>query len=730
MSATVLSFFRPAPTTAGDWSQQELAEFYRVEAAALQSGLRLSLERGLSDEGDPWLVFCREDGDVFLHFARIDGSYVICSDMVDGPLIGPDFRKLLTELVQRNPSVLPLPRPGSNGDAGRRGAQILMHPAALLAAIVATACLFSTMNEAVADELDLGPAHGPTTAPPHADASTVASGSAMPLASGHDTLVDRDRSRDGHDREFALLTGVILSCISAFGDAHSETPVSAMSQVLADAGADRPTSAVARTATAELEPLAATHGANVANSDAVHAPAFQMAEASATQPLQVPLRDMHELSVSVPSSLGATSLTLNGEGAPLTIRASDWTSLNFPQISFTTSIALAHNSAVHTSEAASGHERSGLTGDATVSANELSRSNSVEKAPEPQHAVVMGGVASQDGTTTRAVAVAPNDDNHASSVPAAVSDTATTPAKVAGAADAIIATVTSDVAKKGSSGTLDGVSALSAKTVSLLLHAIVDHPTLESEQSLSKTTNPVNLVGDINTTKIGTIDSVKSSAIVTTPDLTNSVSSHSSTGSPDTTTSAAHTTMAVTKAASTQTAGESHSISDASSILTSSSSEAVDLTKSTTGTSVIPTAVKTASDTTLVTAAIPSAEDAPKAVQEKAGASSTATPDVAEMSHADALHAIAALVSATNTVSRAVSISFTMDATPLDSAQLRIIDLFLNTTPDIKFRTVDNTLEIYDPSASSDVNAHATVWDVGGGALVRVIGISDGHITG
>ena len=74
----VVSFFRPRKARFGDWSQSELAQFYRVDAALTQAGLALEQERGVSDEGDPWLAFCHsETGEVFAHFARIGHLYVV-----------------------------------------------------------------------------------------------------------------------------------------------------------------------------------------------------------------------------------------------------------------------------------------------------------------------------------------------------------------------------------------------------------------------------------------------------------------------------------------------------------------------------------------------------------------------------------------------------------------------------------------------------------------------------
>src|SRR3954470_23992792 len=145
MSA-VISFFRPAPATRGYWSQQELAEFYRVEAALVQAGMRITSECGSSDEDDPWFVFCRDDGDTIMHFARIDNCYVIGSEMLEASLRGPDFRALLNQLAAQYPTLLPIPSATS-------GARLVIHPAALLAAIIASAAFSLFSEDAVASEL-------------------------------------------------------------------------------------------------------------------------------------------------------------------------------------------------------------------------------------------------------------------------------------------------------------------------------------------------------------------------------------------------------------------------------------------------------------------------------------------------------------------------------------------------------------------------------------------------
>ena len=139
-TAQVFAFFRqPAPR---DWSSQDIAEFYRVESVLIQAGLRITSARGLSDEGDPWFIFCRaEDDEVIVHFARIDGSYVISSPAYCNNAVGRDFRSLVRGLIESHPMLQLRPR----------GDNLFLHPSALLVVLVATA-LFK-LNPAAAATL-------------------------------------------------------------------------------------------------------------------------------------------------------------------------------------------------------------------------------------------------------------------------------------------------------------------------------------------------------------------------------------------------------------------------------------------------------------------------------------------------------------------------------------------------------------------------------------------------
>lgn len=148
--STVIPFCRPASARQGSWSQQELAEFYRVEAALLRAGLSIASEHGLSDEGEPWFVFCRPDGDAIIHFAKIDGSYLIASEVLDRPVRGADFRTLIDQIARLHPHLLPIPAVGA-------GTTLVVHPAALLAALVAAAALSLSSEDAHASPLAAWP---------------------------------------------------------------------------------------------------------------------------------------------------------------------------------------------------------------------------------------------------------------------------------------------------------------------------------------------------------------------------------------------------------------------------------------------------------------------------------------------------------------------------------------------------------------------------------------------
>jgi hypothetical protein len=109
-----------------DWTNDEVAELYRVERALCQANIAIETERGVTDEGDPWFVFCRRDGEVIVHIARYGGLYHLFSPALPAPLEGPTFSTLTRAFV----SVVPT-GPESGAMSG-----VVFHPSALLSLLV------------------------------------------------------------------------------------------------------------------------------------------------------------------------------------------------------------------------------------------------------------------------------------------------------------------------------------------------------------------------------------------------------------------------------------------------------------------------------------------------------------------------------------------------------------------------------------------------------------------
>jgi hypothetical protein len=148
----------------GDWSNQELAEFWRVERLLSEAGLPIELDHGLTDEDEPWFVFVHADtGDVFAHFARLDGRYVLIAFGLDSAITGSSFRDIVDRFLERYPSVRVPPR-------GKGPNRVFVHPAAALAAMIVTLFFLADAS----------------TAPVHAH--TGADGDTAAGQDGHDAL--------------------------------------------------------------------------------------------------------------------------------------------------------------------------------------------------------------------------------------------------------------------------------------------------------------------------------------------------------------------------------------------------------------------------------------------------------------------------------------------------------------------------------------------------------------
>lgn len=145
MSQKIMS--GPLPDPRKDWSNQELADLFRVRQLLGGAGVPVDTMRGITDEGDPWFVYCHLNGDVFIHMARIDGLYVLDSPNVHRPLRGRDFNELIADFTS---DALPtFARADDDGSSERRviklerGGKVRLHPSAMLAALIWTLFLAS-----------------------------------------------------------------------------------------------------------------------------------------------------------------------------------------------------------------------------------------------------------------------------------------------------------------------------------------------------------------------------------------------------------------------------------------------------------------------------------------------------------------------------------------------------------------------------------------------------------
>jgi hypothetical protein len=222
MSSNVVKLARPFQRN-WDWSPRELAEFYRVESALIQAGLRIDTERGLSDEGDPWFAFCRQDtGEVIVHMARIDGGYILAGPTYEGISCGGDIESLVRDLISRHPLVQ------MGGGNHRQGSNIFLHPAALLVAVVATAFFKGTDARALTADNTDDNKHGDGRAGAVASKSAGVSSAAA----------DADNSVVMDAAQSAVILSAIASVLQAPPPAvaeHDTTPSVASTSDLADA---------------------------------------------------------------------------------------------------------------------------------------------------------------------------------------------------------------------------------------------------------------------------------------------------------------------------------------------------------------------------------------------------------------------------------------------------------------------------------------------------------------
>ena len=142
---------------AKDWSNQELANLFRVKRLLDAAGVPNEIDRGVTDEGDPWFLFCDANGEVFIHLCRLDGVYVLDSPSISRPLRGRDFNALIEEFTDRR-----VPAGSDAPDTRRvvrleRNGKVFLHPSTMLAALVWTLFLAAEELVMILPEESAGP---------------------------------------------------------------------------------------------------------------------------------------------------------------------------------------------------------------------------------------------------------------------------------------------------------------------------------------------------------------------------------------------------------------------------------------------------------------------------------------------------------------------------------------------------------------------------------------------
>mgnify|MGYP001437343629 CR=1 FL=1 len=119
----------------GRWNNQEFAEVYRIKGLLDRAGLIVDVDHGLTDEGDPWFVFIRQEGeDVLVHFARVDNEFIAVSSITQELYKGNDIRSVVEKMLNCHPLML---------SRDRKSEKLFLHPSAAITAFITAAFILS-----------------------------------------------------------------------------------------------------------------------------------------------------------------------------------------------------------------------------------------------------------------------------------------------------------------------------------------------------------------------------------------------------------------------------------------------------------------------------------------------------------------------------------------------------------------------------------------------------------
>ncbi len=201
-----------------DWSQQELADFYRAHRLLVQNGVGIGMDRGVTDAGDPWMAFFDvSTQDVFMHVARIGRECVLICDQLDLRITCSTVSELIASFESEVCRIVSVRQ--------QRSGNVILHPAArIIMSISAVFLLFKLENGSVAHakgaDAEFGAGH---------DSSRKQE---MSLTGRVQTVIARIYDMVDTPAAVASLAGVLLSLEIASLHSRSASPEHAEAKLL------------------------------------------------------------------------------------------------------------------------------------------------------------------------------------------------------------------------------------------------------------------------------------------------------------------------------------------------------------------------------------------------------------------------------------------------------------------------------------------------------------------
>jgi len=191
------------------WSNQELSDLYRTHRLLALAGIVTEIDRGMTDEGDPWFVFMDVRNEVFVHFGRFNGAYMVSCQAHEKPVWGDSLADLVTKFSEalQLSSDSGADRHNVVSIAKRSKNTVLLHPGAALAALVWSIYLMSDEVAAASPSLvpnsedDVPQAHLLTAA---ADVAVLPESAQKTMIATIKAVLTKQNLADHSDREASL----------------------------------------------------------------------------------------------------------------------------------------------------------------------------------------------------------------------------------------------------------------------------------------------------------------------------------------------------------------------------------------------------------------------------------------------------------------------------------------------------------------------------------------------